>query len=92
MRRAKKCSSPVSGVQRSGDARGHCLIGCPLPNSSIEQWRTVARYFLQLMAKLKKWPKWLFFCEFVAKIVKYFNYGNLYFRRSLNIFGRQYIF
>jgi len=31
----------VSGVQRSGDARGDCLIGCPLPNSSIEQWRMV---------------------------------------------------
>jgi len=28
-----------SGVQRSGDARGDCLIGCPLPNSSVEQWR-----------------------------------------------------
>jgi len=28
----------VSGVQRSGDARGDCLIRCPLPNSSIEQW------------------------------------------------------
>jgi len=27
-----------SGVQRSGDARGDCLIGRPLPNSSIEQW------------------------------------------------------
>jgi len=22
-------------------ARGECLIGCPLPNSSIEQWRLV---------------------------------------------------
>ena len=30
-----------SGVQRSGDARGDCLIGCPLPNSSIQQWRMV---------------------------------------------------
>jgi len=30
-----------SGVQRSGDARGDCLIGCPLPNSSVEQWRMV---------------------------------------------------
>jgi len=30
-----------SGVQRSGDAQGDCLIGCPLPNSSIEQWRMV---------------------------------------------------
>jgi len=30
-----------SGVQRSGDARGDCLIGCPLSNSSIEQWRRV---------------------------------------------------
>ena len=29
------------GVQRSGDARGDCLVGCPLPNSSIEQWRMV---------------------------------------------------
>jgi len=28
----------ISGVQRSSDARGDCLIGCPLPNSSIEQW------------------------------------------------------
>jgi len=27
-----------SGVQRSGDARGDCLIGYPLPNSSIEKW------------------------------------------------------
>jgi len=31
----------VSGVQRSGDARGNYLIGCPLPNSSIEEWRMV---------------------------------------------------
>jgi len=30
-----------SGVQRSGDARGHCLIGCFLPNYSIEQWYVV---------------------------------------------------
>ena len=30
-----------SGVQRSGDARGDCLIGCPLPNSDIEQWSMV---------------------------------------------------
>jgi len=30
-----------SGVLRSGDARGDCLIGCPLQNSSIEQWRMV---------------------------------------------------
>jgi len=30
-----------SGVQRSGNARGDYLIGCPLPNSSIEQWRMV---------------------------------------------------
>jgi len=29
-----------SGMQRSGDARGDCLIGCPFPNSSIEQWHT----------------------------------------------------
>jgi len=27
-----------SGVQRSSDAQGDCLTGCPLPNSSIEQW------------------------------------------------------
>jgi len=31
-----------SGVQGSGDARGDCLIGCPFPNSSIEQWRMVS--------------------------------------------------
>jgi len=31
-----------NGVQRSGDARGECLIGCPLPNSVIEQWHMVA--------------------------------------------------
>ena len=30
-----------SGVQRSDDARGDCLIGWPLPNSSIQQWRMV---------------------------------------------------
>jgi len=30
-----------SGVQRSGDARGDCLIGCPLPNPNIEHWRMV---------------------------------------------------
>jgi len=30
-----------SGVQRSGNARGDCLIGCSTPNSSIEQWRMV---------------------------------------------------
>jgi len=28
-----------SGVQRSDDARDDCLIVCPLPNFSIEQWR-----------------------------------------------------
>jgi len=28
-------------MQRSGDARGDYLIGCPLPNSSIERWRMV---------------------------------------------------
>jgi len=28
-------------MQRSGDARGDCLIRCPLPNFSIEQWRMV---------------------------------------------------
>jgi len=28
-------------MQRSGDARGDCLNGCPLPNYSIEQWRVV---------------------------------------------------
>jgi len=27
----------TSGVQRSGDVRGNCLIVCPLPNSNIEQ-------------------------------------------------------
>ena len=26
-------------MQRSGDARGDFLIVCPLPKSSIEQWR-----------------------------------------------------
>jgi len=31
----------TSGVQRSGDAWDDCLIGCPLPNSSIQQWRMV---------------------------------------------------
>ena len=30
----------VSGVQRSDDALGDCLILCHLPNSSIEQWST----------------------------------------------------
>jgi len=30
-----------SGVQRSTGVRGDCLIGCPLPNPSIEQWRMV---------------------------------------------------
>ena len=33
--------APCSGVQRSGDARGDCFIGCPLLNSSIKQWRMV---------------------------------------------------
>jgi len=28
-------------VQRSGDAQGDCLIGCPLPKPNIEQWRMV---------------------------------------------------
>jgi len=28
-------------AQRSGDARGDCLMVCPLPNSSIEQWPMV---------------------------------------------------
>jgi len=32
----------VSGLQRSGDARGDCLIVCTLPNYCIEQWRIVA--------------------------------------------------
>ena len=41
-------------MQRSSDARGDCLIGCPLPNSSIEQWRRpmvviVTRYTLFVM-------------------------------------------
>jgi len=35
------CNLVHNGVQRSGDARGDYLIGCPLPNSSIEQWRIV---------------------------------------------------
>jgi len=35
------CSFIFSGVQRSGDARDDYLIGCPLPNSTIEQWRMV---------------------------------------------------
>ena len=34
-------SHPTSGVQRYCDARGDCLIGCPLLNSSIEQRRMV---------------------------------------------------
>jgi len=28
-----------SGVQWSDDARGDCLIGCPLPKPNIEPWR-----------------------------------------------------
>jgi len=32
---------PTSGVQRSGDARGDCVILCPLPYSSIEQCHVV---------------------------------------------------
>jgi len=31
-----------SSVQTSCDAWGDCLIVCPLPNSSIEQWHMVA--------------------------------------------------
>jgi len=31
----------TSGVQRSGDARADCLIGCPLPKPNIERWRMV---------------------------------------------------
>jgi len=34
-------SLPASGVQKSGDARGNCLIVSRLPNSSVEQWRIV---------------------------------------------------
>jgi len=40
----KTCGTPyigINGVQRSGDTRGDCLLGCPLPNSSIEQWHMV---------------------------------------------------
>jgi len=43
-----------SGVQRSDDARGDCLIGCPLPNSGIEQWHMVVivtKYTLFLMSQ-----------------------------------------
>ena len=40
-RRPRASNARGSGVQRSGDALGDCLIGCPLPNSSIEQWRMV---------------------------------------------------
>jgi len=36
-RRPHECTWPCRGVQRSGDARGTCLIVCPLPNSSIEE-------------------------------------------------------
>jgi len=39
--RLSLCNVWLSGVQRSGDARGDCLIECPLPNSSIEQWHMV---------------------------------------------------
>ena len=31
----------TSGVQRSGDVRGDCLIVCPPPKSSVEQQRMV---------------------------------------------------
>jgi len=27
-----------SCMQRSSDARDDCLVGCPLPNSSVKQW------------------------------------------------------
>jgi len=37
-----RCTLTHSGVQRYGDARSDYLIGCPLPNSSIEQWHMVA--------------------------------------------------
>jgi len=33
--------TPYSGAQRSDDARGDCLVVCPLPNSSIDQPRMV---------------------------------------------------
>ena len=38
---ANKRRGVVNGVQRSGDARGHCLIVYPSINSNIEQWRLV---------------------------------------------------
>jgi len=40
----------------------------------------------------KKWPKWLFFENVMAKITKCFNCVNFYFHRVLKFFGRQYIF
>jgi len=43
----------LSGVQRSGDAWGDCLIGCPQPNSSIQQWCMVVivtRYTMFVMS------------------------------------------
>jgi len=36
------CNGPVtSGIQRSGDALGVCLVVCPLPNSRVERWLMV---------------------------------------------------
>jgi len=46
------------------------------------------------MAKIliRKWPKWLFLENVMAKITKCFNYGNFHIHRCLKLFGRQYIF
>jgi len=35
----------------------------------------------------KKWPKWLFFENVMAKITKCFNCGNFYIHRGLKLFG-----
>jgi len=44
------------------------------------------------MAKIliRKWPKWLFLENVMAKITKCFNYGNFHIHRCLKLFGRQY--
>jgi len=52
----------LSGVQRSSDARGDCLIGCPLPNSTIEQWRRPmvvidTKYTLSVMSRYDSYSR-----------------------------------
>jgi len=49
---ASGLNSTPSGVQRSSDNRGDWLIGCPLPNSSIEQWRRSMGSFLLVIRRL----------------------------------------